>query len=164
MKSIHSYVSKQAKAGLPIRIRFKFAKETRGQRWKQFKEYELRGDRLVHKFQGREYSYTIERITGFGSDRRKPHHSVYVVKLEGVPKGTGRDVYVGMTGLSVEERFKRHKAGVKAGKKYVTKYGTKLLYELFEDLNPMAWEEAVLIERKISKKLQTLGYNVYGGH
>ena len=42
------------------------------------------------------------------------HHSVYVVYLRD-PKGDGKaGYYVGMTGLSPEERFENHKRGYKS--------------------------------------------------
>ena len=42
------------------------------------------------------------------------HHVVYVVYLRN-PKGDGKaGYYVGMTGLTPEERFANHKAGIKA--------------------------------------------------
>ena len=40
--------------------------------------------------------------------RRGKRFNVYVVQLQGVPGGTGKDVYVGMTGLTPEERFARY--------------------------------------------------------
>ena len=45
-------------------------------------------------------------------------------------------VYVGMTGLTPEERFANHKAGTKAAP-VVKRYGLRLLPELYAHLNPM---------------------------
>jgi hypothetical protein len=71
----------------------------------------------------------------------KDHHSVYVVYLRD-PKGDGRPgYYVGMTGLSPEERFKNHKTGVKAAR-VVKKHGVRLVPKLFAHLNPMPYEKA----------------------
>ena len=165
MKGLQSYVSKQKKLTLPIRIRVKFKNPSRRQKWKELANYALRDEKLVHIFKGKEYPYDIARVTGYGSgDNSKPHHSVYVVKLVGVPEGTGRDVYVGMTGKSIEDRIRDHKVGKKAGRKYVTKYGTELLPELYRHLNPMTWEDAVAMERDLAEQLRAKGYNVYGGH
>ena len=50
-------------------------------------------------------------------------------------------VYVGMTGLTPEERFANHKAGTKAAW-VVKRYGLRLLPELYEHLNPMPFEAA----------------------
>ena len=54
------------------------------------------------------------------------HHAVYVVYLEN-PSGDGKaGYYVGMTGLSPEERFQNHKNGVKAAR-VVRKHGVRLV-------------------------------------
>ena len=50
-------------------------------------------------------------------------------------------VYVGMTGLTPEERFANHKAGTKAAW-IVKRYGLRLLPELYQHLNPMPHEAA----------------------
>jgi predicted GIY-YIG superfamily endonuclease len=94
---------------------------------------------------------------------RAAHHSVYVVLLEGVPDGTRKDVYVGMTGLAPEERFANHKRGHKKNYK-VMKYGVKLLPELYQDLNPMTYEEACRMEKVLANRLTKQGFNVFGGH
>ena len=73
----------------------------------------------------------------------RPHHNVYVVELssevlEAKFRRCNPDyvdgkpcVYVGMTGLDPDLRFDRHKAGIQANA-YVTKYGLRLLPDLFE--------------------------------
>jgi len=89
------------------------------------------------------------------------HYSVYVVLLS----ISGRDAYyVGLTGLTPEERFKRHKHNIQAGKGWVKKYGVRLVPELYEHLNPMFYEEAVRTERKLFDELKQRGWDVYGGH
>src|SRR5437762_366985 len=45
-------------------------------------------------------------------------------------------VYVGLTGLTVHERFANHKNGHKASW-VVKRYGNRLLSELYQHLNPM---------------------------
>ena len=91
--------------------------------------------------------------------------NVYVVQLKGIPGGTGNDVYVGMTGLTPEERYANHKRGYKAGKKIVTRYGVKLLPELYDHLNPMTRAEAERMEKEIlPRELTAKGFKVYGGH
>ena len=91
------------------------------------------------------------------------HHSVYVVYLKN-PKGDGRAAYyVGMTGLTPEERFQNHKAGVKAAR-VVTKYGVRLVPKLYAHLNPMPYERAVEMEVMLAESLRRRGYLVYGGH
>jgi predicted GIY-YIG superfamily endonuclease len=93
----------------------------------------------------------------------KEHHSVYVVYLRD-PKGDGRPgYYVGMTGLTPEERFKNHKTGVKAAR-VVQKHGVRLVPKLFAHLNPMPYEKAVEMEVFLADSLRKRGYVVFGGH
>src|SRR5688572_23463106 len=66
-----------------------------------------------------------------------PRHSVYVVLLEFAPGDYG--LYVGLTGLTPDERYLHHKAGYKASK-WVRKYGIGLLPALYRHLNPLKWE------------------------
>ena len=92
----------------------------------------------------------------------KFHHSVYVILLDPVTLGLpsivrfnpNRDpakpcVYVGMTGLPVEQRFENHKKGVKAAW-VVKKYGIQLMPELYEYLNPMPFEAAAQMEKDLA--------------
>jgi hypothetical protein len=72
-------------------------------------------------------------------------------------------VYVGMTGLTPEERFANHKAGAKAAS-VVTRYGMRLLPELYEHLNPMPYEAAAKMEVDLAEDLRRAGYTVTGGH
>ncbi len=95
------------------------------------------------------------------TERRPPHHSVYVVLLN----IKGKDAYyVGLTGLTPEERFKLHKHGYKAGRGMVKKYGVRLATELYAHLNPISYWEAVKKERQLAAELRGLGCDVYGGH
>ena len=104
------------------------------------------------------------------------HHYVYVVLLDsGVAKNRKvraanrkRDpkkpcVYVGMTGLTPEERFANHKAGIKAAW-VVKRYGLRLLPEFYAHLNPMPFEAAVQMEMDVAEDLRRAGYTVTGGH
>ena len=72
-------------------------------------------------------------------------------------------VYVGMTGLTPEERFANHKAGTKAAW-VVTRYGLRLLPELYEHLNPMPYQAAAEMEKDLAEDLRRAGYTVTGGH
>ena len=93
----------------------------------------------------------------------KEHHSVYVVYLRN-PKGDGKaGYYVGMTGLTPEERFKNHKTGVKAAR-VVRKHGVRLVPKLFAHLNPMPYEKAVEMEMLLADSLRKRGFVVFGGH
>jgi hypothetical protein len=104
------------------------------------------------------------------------HHNVYVVLLA-PDAGSLREVraenprvdpakpcvYVGMTGLSPEERFQNHKRGLKAAR-VVQRYGLRLLPELYEVFNPMPFEAALEMERELAEDLRAQGYTVTGGH
>jgi hypothetical protein len=109
--------------------------------------------------------------------RRAPaqHHSVYVVLLSNdvlyeprfrkanpdyVP---GKPcVYVGMTGLSPDVRFDKHKAGIQSNK-FVRLYGLRLMPELYEVYNPMPYEAARDMEVELAIGLQEEGYGVWQG-
>ena len=91
------------------------------------------------------------------------HHSVYVVYLRN-PKGDGRPgYYVGMTGLDPEQRFRNHKAGVKAAR-IVKKCGERLVPKLYAHLNPMTYQKAKEMEVLLADSLRKRGYMVFGGH
>jgi len=104
------------------------------------------------------------------------HHCVYVVLLDPAvgklrkvrAENPQRDpkkpcVYVGLTGLTPEERFANHKAGNKAA--YVVKrYGLQLLPELYAHLNPMPFAAAVQMEVDLAEDLRRAGHTVTGGH
>lgn len=105
--------------------------------------------------------------------RRGVRYHVYVVKLDGAVLNHAkfRDanpghnplkacVYVGMTGLSPEARFRDHKRGHKANS-YVRRYGVKLLPHLYERYNPMTYREAVAREQLLAEHLRTLGFAVW---
>jgi ribosome-binding factor A len=112
----------------------------------------------------------------FSSPQTKDHHNVYVVLLDpAVGKlrkvkllNPTRDakkpcVYVGMTGLTPEERFKNHKRGIKASL-LAKRYGLRLLPEFYAHLNPMPYEAAAQMERDLTEDLRRAGYTVVGGH
>jgi hypothetical protein len=101
------------------------------------------------------------------------HHHVYVVLLSqrvleerrftrANPHYTGQHpcVYVGMTGLRPDERFDKHKAGIRSNR-YVREYGLRLLPELYEFLNPMPYEAAREMEVELAIGLREEGYAVW---
>jgi hypothetical protein len=112
-----------------------------------------------------------------GSNQKwKHHHNVYVVLLNAAVSkvrtvraaNPGRDrekpcVYVGLTGLTPEERFANHKAGTKAAW-VVKRYGLRLLPELYAHLNPMPFDAAAQMEKDLAEDLRRAGYTVTGGH
>lgn len=106
--------------------------------------------------------------------RRRYH--VYVVELgpEVFDKKRFRDanpdhdrgspaVYVGMTGLTPERRFERHKRNIKAGRGWVRDHGRRLRPDLYEDLNPMTYAEAVEAEGELAETLRRHGFAVIWG-
>lgn len=108
--------------------------------------------------------------------QREFHHNVYVVLLSAAvtkhrsvlrlnPK---RDplkpcVYVGMTGIPIDDRYKNHKSGYKSAW-VVRRYGVRLMPELYEHLNPMPFEAALQMESDLAQDLRAAGYTVTGGH
>jgi hypothetical protein len=103
------------------------------------------------------------------------HHSVYVILLDPCVlrhpsilrlnpnrEPTKPCVYVGMTGLPVEERFENHKKGLKSAW-VVKKYGLHLVPELYEFLNPMPFAAAAQMEKDLAEDLRAEGYTVTGG-
>ena len=97
------------------------------------------------------------------TQRRSDHHCVYVVYLRN-PTGDGKAAYyVGMTGLSPEQRFENHKAGVKAAG-IVRRCGERLVPRLYAHLNPMPYAKAKDMEVTLADSLRKRGFVVYGGH
>jgi predicted GIY-YIG superfamily endonuclease len=93
----------------------------------------------------------------------RPHHHVYVVYLRN-PKADGRaGYYVGMTGLTPEERFANHKNGIKSAG-VVKRCGERLVPKLYAHLNPMTYEQAAKMEQQLAAELRAAGYQVFGGH
>jgi predicted GIY-YIG superfamily endonuclease len=94
---------------------------------------------------------------------RPGHHSVYVVYLRN-PRGDGKAAYyVGMTGLTPEQRFENHRHGIKAAR-VVRKYGERLVPRLYRHLNPMPYAKAKEMEVFLADSLRKRGFLVYGGH
>jgi predicted GIY-YIG superfamily endonuclease len=105
--------------------------------------------------------------------RARHRHNVYVVELDPAvlnlarfrKANPGRDmlkpcVYVGMTGLSPEERFAKHKAGIRANA-YVRRFGLRLLPKLYAYANPMPYEAAREMEVELAIGLREEGYAVW---
>src|SRR5580765_2161697 len=95
--------------------------------------------------------------------RKSDHHSVYVVFLRN-PRGDGKaGYYVGLTGLSPEQRFHNHKQGIKSAR-VVKRCGERLVPRLYEHLNPMPYLKAKEMEVFLAESLRKRGYQVFGGH
>lgn len=139
--------------------------------------------RTLARFRERPRSPGRETAAGRKADSERDgsltdgaHHHVYVVllspevrRLRGVaaanPDARREQpcVYVGMTGLTPEERFENHRNGVKAAYA-VRRFGIRLLPELYAHLNPMPFEAAAEMERDLAEDLRRAGYTVTGGH
>jgi hypothetical protein len=104
------------------------------------------------------------------------HHNVYVVLLDPAAArirkvllaNPARDpnkpiVYVGLTGLTPEERFANHKQGIKSSS-LVRRFGIRLLPGLYKHLNPMPFDAAAQMEKDLTEDLRRAGYTVVGGH
>ena len=96
-----------------------------------------------------------------------PHHSVYVIEIDravtDIDESPLPPVYVGMTGLTPEERFANHKRGHKASR-VAHRHGVRLLPALYEHLNPMSYDEALRAETELAEELRRRGHFVFGGH
>ena len=107
--------------------------------------------------------------------KRRFHYSVYVVELS--PEvlqhrrfrkanenydATKPCVYIGMTGLSPDVRFDKHKAGIQSNR-FVMLYGLRLMPELYEIYNPMPYDGARDMEVELAISLREKGYGVWQG-
>jgi len=101
------------------------------------------------------------------------NHNVYVIELskdvlrerrfiKSNPeyKNSMPCVYVGMTGLDPDIRFDKHKAGIQSNR-FVKEYGLWLLPDLYEELNPMPYEDARYMEVDLAIRLKENGYGVW---
>ena len=104
---------------------------------------------------------------------RSHHYSVYVALLDDRVWNVARFrranpdyrvgkpfVYVGMTGLDVDVRFDKHKAGIQANR-FARDYGLRLLPELYRMYNPMPYEAAREMEVELGIGLREAGYGVW---
>jgi predicted GIY-YIG superfamily endonuclease len=120
-------------------------------------------------------SNAVKRVASGGAKRNEARgakaakggppkrHSVYVVYLRN-PKGDGKaGYYVGMTGLTPEQRLANHLSGIKAAR-IVTKYGVRLVPTLYEHLNPLTYQDALRLEGELANSLRKRGFQVFGGH
>ncbi len=100
-------------------------------------------------------------------------HNVYVIELNKAVLSERRFeeenpdcdpskacLYVGMTGLDPDERFRNHKDGYKSNK-YVEKYGLWLRRKMYQKYNSMTHNEAAEMEVELAKKLRDKGYAVW---
>jgi hypothetical protein len=103
------------------------------------------------------------------------HRNLYVVELKpevfsrerafleanlGYIPGAKPCVYVGMTGLTPEERLREHRNGNHSAR-FVKKYGVRLLPDLYEHFNPMPYALATVMEVELARQLRDHGYGVW---
>ncbi|HSB77534.1 MAG TPA: DUF3553 domain-containing protein [Candidatus Methylomirabilis sp.] len=103
------------------------------------------------------------------------HHNLYVVELKaevfslehkfreanrGYDPSVKPCVYVGMTGLTPEERLREHHDGNHSAR-FVKKYGMRLLPELYTHFNPMPYALAAVMEVELARRLRAQGYGVW---
>lgn len=69
-------------------------------------------------------------------------------------------VYVGMTGLTPEERYANHAAGIRSSQ-LVHRFAHRLRPDLYEGINPMSYREAARMEKVLAKVLRGDGYGVW---
>jgi len=104
---------------------------------------------------------------------RRYHHNVYVIALSPdvwyEPKFRRANpdyvvglpcVYVGMTGLTPDVRFDKHKAGIQANR-FAQEYGLRLMPELYAVYNPMPYRGAAEMEVELAISLREAGYGVW---
>lgn len=104
---------------------------------------------------------------------KRKHHSVYVIELDKAVLKDPKFVkvnpdydpekacyYVGLTGLSPEERFEKHKENYKSNK-FVQNYGLRLCPHLYEEYNPLSFEDAQEMETTLAEMLRAKGHAVW---
>lgn len=87
---------------------------------------------------------------------------VYVALLGHVAGDSPMSLYVGMTGLTPDTRYLTHLLGIKAGKRWISKYGLGLLPQLVTRLNPMLGKNARVVEKELHGRLEEAGFDVHG--
>jgi hypothetical protein len=76
-------------------------------------------------------------------------------------------VYVGVTALTPEERYSRHREGGLTSAPIVRDYGIGLLESLYRDHNPLpatTEADALRAEAELAEELRDRGYAVWGEH
>jgi hypothetical protein len=93
-------------------------------------------------------------------DRKVLKHKK-VLSLNPKAKSYLPPLYIGMSGLRPEDRFVKHKEGIKANS-FVQKYGLKLRPEF--GLSNLSFSEAEAKEEQLAKKMRAKGYPILGGN
>ncbi len=99
-------------------------------------------------------------------------HSVYAIELDRAvwkhrafrernPGGAnGLCLYVGVTGLTPEERFERHRSGRQSGR-FVRVHGVRLRLDLVEGFSRLPYRIAAAMEPKLAAWLRAQGFAVW---
>jgi hypothetical protein len=100
------------------------------------------------------------------------HHSVYAIELdrsvwknrafrERNPGGAaGGCLYLGVTGLTPEERFERHRLGTQSGR-FVRAHGIRLRLDLVEGFSRLPYRIAARMEPALAAWLRAQGFAVW---
>jgi hypothetical protein len=104
---------------------------------------------------------------------KRCHHSVYAILLAPAVRRNRRFaamnpgrrsakpcVYVGLTGLTPDERFENHRSGHK-GARFAGARGLRLLPDLYERFNPMPFRVGAAFEPYLAGALREEGYGVW---
>ena len=104
-----------------------------------------------------------------------PNRRVYVIRLDAAVLGNRKFaqrneqyqagkpcVYVGSTSLSPEERFKKHKDGIKANR-FVRDFGLYLMKRVYQKFPPQTWPEILKTEKLLAERLRRKSYAVWQG-
>jgi len=105
--------------------------------------------------------------------RRTTTHNVYVIQLSddvrAVPAFAEANphcradkpcLYVGLTGLTPEQRFERHMQGIQACR-LVRRFGLRLRPDLYARFNPMTYATAKAMEVELAERLRRRGFAVW---
>jgi predicted GIY-YIG superfamily endonuclease len=99
-------------------------------------------------------------------------HSIYAIELDPDvwknrtfrarnPGGaTGGCLYIGVTGLTPEERFERHRSGTQSGR-FVQTHGLRLRLDLVEGFSRLPYRIAARMEPKLAAWLRAQGFAVW---
>ena len=100
------------------------------------------------------------------------HHSVYAIELDPAvwkkrafrdrnPGGAaGGCLYIGVTGLTPEERFERHRAGTQSAR-LVHAHGVRLRLDLVEGFSRLPYRIAADMEPRLAAWLRAQGFAVW---
>ena len=107
--------------------------------------------------------------------KKRHRHNVYVIELDPRVYNSPRFrranpnhditkpcIYIGCTGLTPEQRFEKHKAGIRANT-FVQRFGLRLMPRLYAYANPMPYNAARDMEVELAIALRAEGYAVWQG-